>query len=263
MNSPHSQYEERPQSPQFHSDERSTFAEESQRLLPPTESPPPAARRATAFRFPSSHSDNDNPSWDSDDALPSWNTGPLKKRRGWPRTLKLVIFLAAVTMAGWVYVWQKEARLNTVWIPDEETIQFGKSPLPYPLERTSILNYTLPLRTKGRDIVDAMGKRFKLLSVNWYGASDELFVPGGLEIRHRSDIAKTIRRMGFNSVRLPYADELVTSNPVIEPHLVMANPDLAGLRALDVFEAVVMALTDAGLAVIVNNHITKATCTTA
>lgn len=258
MDSPHRRYEEHPQSPQYHSDDRNTFAEEYHRLLPATEAPL-AARRATLLRFPSSHSDNDNSRLDSDDVLPSWNTRALKNRRGWSRTSKLIIFLAAVTMAGWVYVSQKEARLNTAWIPDEDTIQFSKSPLPYPLEQTSILNYTLPLRTRGRNIVDAMGKRFKLLSVNWYGASDELFVPGGLDIRHRSEIAKTIRRTGFNSVRLPYADELVTSNPVIEPHLVMANPDLAGLRALDVFEAVVTALTDAGLAVIVNNHITKAT----
>jgi aryl-phospho-beta-D-glucosidase BglC (GH1 family) len=94
--------------------------------------------------------------------------------------------------------------------------------------------------------------------VNWYGASDELFVPGGLDIRHRADIAKTIRRMGFNSVRLPYSDELVMTNPEILPHLLSANPDLIGKRALEVLEAVVNALTDAGIAVIINNHITSA-----
>ena len=33
--------------------------------------------------------------------------------------------------------------------------------------------FKLPLRIKGRHVVDAKGKRFKLASVNWYGASDE------------------------------------------------------------------------------------------
>ena len=114
-----------------------------------------------------------------------------------------------------------------------------------------------PLRAEGRNVMDASGKRFKLASVNWYGASDEHYIPGGLDVRHRSEIAKTIRQMGFNSVRLPYSDELIMTNPWIPATRLSANKDLVGKRALVVFEAVVNALTDAGLAVIVNNHITQ------
>lgn len=106
--------------------------------------------------------------------------------------------------------------------------------------------------------MDSQGRRFRLASVNWYSASDELFVPGGLDVRHRREIARTIRDMGFNSVRLPYSDELVYSNPIITINLLAANPDLAGRPALDVFVAAVDALTKEGIAVIVNNHITVA-----
>ena len=116
-----------------------------------------------------------------------------------------------------------------------------------------------PLRTEGRHVVDALGKRFKLASVNWYGASDEHYIPGGLDVRHRSQIARMIRQMGFNSVRLPYSDELVLTNPQIPATRLSANEDLVGRSALQVFEAVVNALTDAGLAVIINNHITQST----
>jgi endoglucanase len=116
-----------------------------------------------------------------------------------------------------------------------------------------------PLQARGRYVVDATGKRFKLASVNWYGASDEDFVVGGLDIRHRSEIAATIRKMGFNSVRLPYSDELVLKNPLLNTSLLAANEDLFGKRAMDVYTAVVNALTDEGLAVIPNNHITQAT----
>ena len=115
-----------------------------------------------------------------------------------------------------------------------------------------------PLQTTGRHIIDASGKRFKLLSVNWYGGSDELFVPGGLEVRHRVEIAQLIRGLGFNSVRLPYSDEMIVRNPIIAPALLSANADLIGMQAMDVYAAVVMALTDAGLAVIINDHITQA-----
>ncbi|KAF2478654.1 Exo-beta-1,3-glucanase [Neohortaea acidophila] len=123
----------------------------------------------------------------------------------------------------------------------------------------------------GRYILDANGERIKLVSVNWYGGSDVFFVPMGLETRHRKEIAQTIRDMGFNSVRLPYSDQMVIQNPVIDPVHLGANLDLldghnednetgelSGPRALDVFQACVEALTDAGIAVIINDHITNA-----
>lgn len=115
-----------------------------------------------------------------------------------------------------------------------------------------------PLHTSGRYILDANDCRFKLLSVNWYGGSDKLFVPGGLDVRARIDIAQLICSLGFNSVRMPYSDEMIVRNPIIAPALLAANPDLIGMRALDVFAAVVAACTNSGLAVIINNHITQA-----
>lgn len=116
-----------------------------------------------------------------------------------------------------------------------------------------------PLRASGRYILDSNGERVKLASINWYGASDEHNIAGGLDTRHRSEIAATIRRLGFNSVRLPYSDEMVMTNPLIPSQHLAANPDLHGQRALDVYEAVVAALSDAGIATIVNNHNTQST----
>lgn len=232
------------------------FAEESRRLLATSESQAAADRDITPS--PSDHEDGG--AWESRTPLPRWKRpSPGKRRRRWNRCGMFLLLLLAVVAVGALYAWRRETYLQLPWLPDDETARFGQAPLPPPRNETSILRRAVPLRTRGRFVVDAAGERFKLHSVNWYGASDELFVPGGLEVRHRADIARTIRRLGFNSVRLPYADELVLTNPVIAPHLVRANPDLAGLRALDVFEAVVAALTDAGLAVIVNNHITTAT----
>lgn len=177
-------------------------------------------------------------------------------------TVRMFFLIAALIVGGFFhYMWKAEAAMSTPWIPDPASTLFSKRPLPPPVEESFLIsdNYVLPLQTKGRDIVDQRGRRFKLSSVNWYGASDELFIPGGLDIQHRNVIASTIRSLGFNSVRLPYADEMVMTNPPIMPHLVSANPDLIGKRALDVFDAVVEALTDAGIAVIINNHITTAT----
>ncbi len=174
-------------------------------------------------------------------------------------TSRMILIVAVLLVGGFFhYLWKAEAALHVPWIPDAGARLFAQRPLPAPPDDNLVGSLALPLRTRGRDVVDAAGRRFRLAAVNWYGASDELFVPGGLEVQHRAVIAQTIRSMGFNSVRLPYSDEMVMANPHILPHLVAANPDLVGLRALDVFEAVVRALTAAGLAVILNNHITSA-----
>ena len=126
------------------------------------------------------------------------------------------------------------------------------------MKRTAI---SPPLRAQGRYILDGNGTRVKLASINWYGASDEQNIAGGLETRHRREIAATIRRLGFNSVRLPYSDEMVATNPLVPDALLAANADLQrrGLRALDIYEAVVGALSEAGIATIVNNHNTQST----
>jgi len=177
-------------------------------------------------------------------------------------TARMILLLVALLGASiFHYLWKAEAALHVPWVPDPGSRLFSQRPLLPPAEASFLLSgkYHLPLRTKGRDIVDKSGKRFKLASVNWYGGSDEEFIPGGLEVQHRSIIAQTIRSLGFNSVRLPYSDEMVISNPHILPHLLTANPDLVGLRALDIFEEVVNSLTEAGIAVIINNHITSAT----
>ncbi|EJT81509.1 endoglucanase E1 [Gaeumannomyces tritici R3-111a-1] len=172
----------------------------------------------------------------------------------------MFLLISVLLLGGFFhYMWKAEAALGVPWQPDAASQLFAQRPLPAPVARTFVDTYTLPLRARGRDVVDAEDRRFKLSSVNWYGGSDELFIPGGLDVQHRDVIARTVRALGFNSVRLPYSDEMVMANPAVLPHLLAANPDLIGMRALDVFEAVVTALTDAGVAVIVNNHITTAT----
>ncbi|KAL0474457.1 glycoside hydrolase superfamily [Neurospora intermedia] len=175
---------------------------------------------------------------------------------------RMILLILALLLGFFLhYMWKAEAASSKPWKPDDSSLAFSKRPLPPPSNETllSSAGYKLPLQTKGRDIVDQNGKRFKLSSVNWYGASDELFIPGGLDVQHRDVIASTIRSLGFNSVRMPYSDEMVISNPEVPLRLLAANQDLVGKRALDVFEATITALTDAGLAVIVNNHITTAT----
>lgn len=102
----------------------------------------------------------------------------------------------------------------------------------------------MPLRTQGRWIVDANGARFKLTAVNWYGAEEQDHVVSGLDHVALSDLVGLIQASGFNTVWLPWSNEMFENGDFpIDPARLAANPDLQGRTAMDVFEAVVDALT--------------------
>lgn len=133
--------------------------------------------------------------------------------------------------------------------------------------------WTPPLSTRGRYIVDADGDRFKLKSGNWHGASGTWTgsgspddpannhageksdrMPLGLDRAPMSEIVAGFRELGLNSVRLPFSNEMVHDTRPVADASVAANPSLKGTTPLQVYDAAVRALTDAGLAVILNNH---------
>jgi len=115
----------------------------------------------------------------------------------------------------------------------------------------------LPLHTKGRYIVNVDNERVKWACINWAGAYSKPAVVGGLEVQELSRVARRIRDLGFNCVRLCYSTENHLTNPLVKDEDVAANPSLKGRRFLHIFRKTVEALTDEGLMVILNNHISK------
>lgn len=124
-----------------------------------------------------------------------------------------------------------------------------------------ILDETLPLHTAARDgrmvIVDGHGERVRLRSVNWFGFESPVLVAGGLDRRRLADIVALIKSGGFNSVRLPWCNEMLAA-VAVAPDVLRANPQLLGKTPLQVFDEVVRALTAQGLLVILDNHRTRA-----
>jgi len=114
-----------------------------------------------------------------------------------------------------------------------------------------------PLRAHGRRIVDAEGRIVRLRGVNWYGAHMEQTVNNGLDKQPIAHIARLIRHLGFNHVRLNYAVAMWVDRHTHRPvksSLLSANPQLIGKSDIEVFDAVVQGLTAEGLLVVVNAH---------
>ncbi|MEU4090235.1 glycoside hydrolase family 5 protein [Streptomyces aureus] len=137
-------------------------------------------------------------------------------------------------------------------------------------------SWTGPLSTRGRYIVDATGERFKLMAGNWAGAqgtwqgSGDIDnpannqagqishnIPLGLDRAPLARIMADFHRLGLNSVRLPFANAMVHDASPVPDVAVTANPQLRGRTPLQVYDAVVSALTADGFAVILNNHTTS------
>ena len=111
-----------------------------------------------------------------------------------------------------------------------------------------------PLSASGRYIVDAHGRRVRLAGVNWYGAHEDDGVVSGLERTGRFQLARTIARLGFNSVRLPFSLWMTEQATPVPDEYLAANPDLSGATPMQVYDACVEALTGAGLVVILKCH---------
>ncbi|MEU9276927.1 cellulase family glycosylhydrolase [Streptomyces sp. NPDC048341] len=130
-----------------------------------------------------------------------------------------------------------------------------------------------PLSTRGRYIVDAAGNRFRLKAANWDGAQgswtgsgsitdpanhhagqDSYGIPLGLDRAPLAQLLPDFRALGINSVRLPFSNEMIHATTPVPDAAVTANPQLRGETPLEVYDAVVTALTGAGFAVILNNH---------
>lgn len=118
--------------------------------------------------------------------------------------------------------------------------------------------YNLPLKTQGSKIVNSEGEMVRLACTNWYGAHMERYVVHGLDLQPIDSMAEMIADQGFNCVRLPYSLEQYYLNPVVEDDAVSANPQLLGLTSLEILDATVEALTNVGIAIVLNNHISDA-----
>ncbi|MER7671412.1 cellulase family glycosylhydrolase [Kitasatospora sp. NPDC096128] len=136
-------------------------------------------------------------------------------------------------------------------------------------------SWTGPLSTRGRYVVDADGDRFKLKAGNWAGAQGtwegsgsttdpahnqagqvSYNIPLGLDRAPLGQILTGLHGLGLNAVRLPFANALIHDAGTVPDAAVAANPQLRGKTPLQVYDAVVAALTADGFAVILNNHTT-------
>jgi len=113
-----------------------------------------------------------------------------------------------------------------------------------------------PLHTEGARIVDARGRTVVLQGVNWFGFETSAHVVHGLWTRDHRDVLRQVRRLGFNTVRLPFSLEALRSRaPVTGVDTSRGrNAALRGATPLEALDVIVDAAAREGLLVLLENH---------
>lgn len=100
---------------------------------------------------------------------------------------------------------------------------------PTPLVAAQVIGAgDLSLHGVGTQLYTAWNTPITLKAINWYGFEYAPFVPDGLNRVPLDFILGTIRRLGFNALRLTFADQTVRSDPIVLRGL-DANPQLRGM----------------------------------
>lgn len=110
------------------------------------------------------------------------------------------------------------------------------------------------LHTSHDQLIDANGNVFRITGINWFGFETESFAPHGLQVRNWHDMLKQIAQSGFNTIRLPYSNQLFDANSVPTGIDYKINPDLKGLKGVALMDKFVQGAADFGLRIILDQH---------
>src|SRR6266705_5465756 len=100
--------------------------------------------------------------------------------------------------------------------------------------------------TSGNQIIDSSGHAVRIAGINWYGFETTDQVVHGLWARDYHTILKAIKNNGYNTIRLPYSNQMV-EGPIVPSNISYTNgsgpinTDLKGLNSLQIKDKVMKA----------------------
>ncbi|HEX6551828.1 MAG TPA: glycoside hydrolase family 5 protein [Ktedonobacteraceae bacterium] len=114
------------------------------------------------------------------------------------------------------------------------------------------------LHSFGSELVDEAGCDIHLTGVNWFGFETSSFAPHGLETRNWQDMLNQIKKAGFDTMRLPFSNQLFDPSSKPQGINYRLNPDLKGLQGLALMDRIIQGARGLGLRIILDRHDTTA-----
>lgn len=111
-------------------------------------------------------------------------------------------------------------------------------------------------RTSGSRILDAAGQPVRIAGINWFGFETANYAPHGLWSRDYRSMLDQIKSLGYNTIRLPYSNDVLTPGRV--PNGIAfdsgKNADLQGLTSIQVMDKIIAYSGQIGLRIILDRH---------
>jgi endoglucanase len=108
--------------------------------------------------------------------------------------------------------------------------------------------------TSGNQILDANNQPVRVAGINWFGFETSNYVVHGLWARNYQDMLKQIKGLGYNTIRLPYSNQLFDAGSTPNGINFTKNPDLQGLTGLQIMDKIIGYASQIGLRIILDRH---------
>ena len=110
------------------------------------------------------------------------------------------------------------------------------------------------LHTDGNTIRNENNEVVRITGVNWFGFETGNNVAHGLWVRNWEGMLDQIADLGYNTIRIPYSDEVLEPGKMPESVDAVQNPDLVGLSSIEILDLIIEGAGERGLKVILDNH---------
>ena len=108
--------------------------------------------------------------------------------------------------------------------------------------------------TNGSQILDANNQPVRIAGINWFGFETPSYVAHGLQARSYKSILDQVKTLGYNTLRLPYSNQLFDAGSMPQGINYTLNPDLQGLHGLQLLDKIVNYASQIGLHIILDQH---------
>lgn len=108
--------------------------------------------------------------------------------------------------------------------------------------------------TDGHRIEDSANQPLRIAGINWFGLETSNFAPHGLWVRGYRSMLDQIKSQGYNTIRLPYSNQLFDAGSTPNGIDFGQNPDLAGLTGIQIMDRVIAYAGNVGLRILLDRH---------
>ena len=108
--------------------------------------------------------------------------------------------------------------------------------------------------TNGHRIEDSTNQPIRIAGINWFGMETSNYAPHGLWVRGYRSMLDQIKALGYNTIRLPYSNQLFEAGSTPNGIDFAQSPDLVGLTGVQIMDKIIAYAGEIGIRILLDRH---------